>query len=332
MPAHYGQSTSDTRTTYCIALVLKNLVGTLKQVSGRRQRPDLHLMEQERPNPFDLFLVAALFGLLVYLFFPTLKEIALICWTDDDYSHGTLLPFVSLYMLWDQRDVLKNAVKNGGTTSIARGELLLVSGLAAFFVGQVSGISFASWVAFFPTIIAAVYLSCGRDLAWTTAWPVLLLFMAKPLPDSLVVRLFWPLQVLAAKASYGVLDLLGVPVYMMGNIIEIPQMKLLVEEACSGMRSVMALLTLSLVVIYFLPLRLFFKFALVAASILVAVVLNIFRVGLTGILAHFYSPSAATGFFHTFSGLVVFIVGLPVLYGIGVLLLKLDRHLQRRKS
>ena len=108
------------------------------------------------------------------------------------------------------------------------------------------------------------------------------------------------------------------------HIIELAQATVGVEEACSGMRSVMALVTLACIVIYFIELRLLSKFALVAASVLVAVVLNVFRVALTGLLAHFYSPAAATGFFHTFSGMVVFVVGLPILYYIGTLLLRFD--------
>jgi exosortase len=157
--------------------------------------------------------------------------------------------------------------------------------------------------------------------------PVLLLFMAKPLPDSIVVRLFWPLQVLAARVSKLALELFNVPVYLSGNIIEIPEMRLLVEEACSGMRSVMALLTLSLIVIYFVPLRWYSKLILVAASVVTAIVINVCRVAMTGLLAHFYDPSTATGFFHTFSGMIVFVVGLPVLYGVGLLLTKAEAKL-----
>ncbi len=93
-----------------------------------------------------------------------------------------------------------------------------------------------------------------------------------------------------------------------------PNMKLMVEEACSGMRSVMALLTLALIMIYFSSLNWLGKILLILSSLLLAIILNVFRVALTGVLAHFYDPEAATGFFHTFSGLIVFIVGLPVIF------------------
>jgi len=152
----------------------------------------------------------------------------------------------------------------------------------------------------------------------------MLLLMAKPLPDSLVLRIFWPLQVLAARVSKEVLVILGVPTYIKGNVIEIPGMKLLVEEACSGMRSAMAMLTLAFIINYFVKINRFYQIVMVVFSLFVAVVLNVFRVATTGVLAHFYDPASATGFFHTFSGLIVFIIGLPLIYSFGALLEKLN--------
>ncbi len=283
----------------------------------------------------DIALAVGTFSLLLLLFFPTLKEIALICWNDDDYSHGLLLPIVAGFMLWDRRaSIVPRLIrasspdlpveKKKKENSVLLAELLVLVGMFIFFLGAASGISYASWIAFFPTTLGIVHLVFGRTAALTLAPPILLLFMAKPLPDSLVVRIFWPLQVFAAKVSAFVLEVLNVPVYLSGNIIEIPSMRLLVEEACSGMRSVMALLTLAFIVSYFIDLRKFSKVLLVLSALLVAIVMNVFRVALTGVLAHFYDPKTATGFFHTFSGLIVFIVGLPILYFIGCLLLKWD--------
>ena len=270
---------------------------------------------------------------LLYLFFPTLRYIAEVCWSDDDYSHGILLPLVSAYMIWDRWDQIIASVRQSqekipsdpsGEFKILLPSCILFFGLLLFFFGTASGIFFANWIAFFPAMLGLIFLSFGKTLTLISASPLLILFMAKPLPDSLVVRIFWPLQVFAARVSAKTLELLDVPVYLTGNIIEIPGMKLLVEEACSGMRSVMALVTLALIVIYFIELRWFSKLAIVALSLLVAVMLNIFRVALTGLLAYFYDPAAATGFFHSFSGLIVFLVGLPILYYAGLGLLRLE--------
>ena len=270
----------------------------------------------------------ALFSFLALgaLFYTTLKEIARICYTDDDYSHGLLLPLVSLYMLWDQKDYIKEKLleSKNDTANIILPLFVLLGGLLVFLTGQATGINYTSWISFFPIVLSVIYLTFGKTFAFISFAPVMLLLMAKPLPDSLILRIFWPLQVLAARVSKVVLSGLGVPTYLRGNIIEIPGMKLLVEEACSGMRSAMAMLTLAFIINYFLKITRFQQLIMVAFSLLVAVILNVFRVATTGVLAHFYDPESATGFFHTFSGLIVFIVGLPLIYSFGYFLEKIN--------
>lgn len=298
------------------------------------------MSEQKPLSVVDFGIISALGALLVYLFYPTLREIAIICWNDDDYSHGILLPFVAGYMMWDSREMLRKRFAESrqriATTGSDGGKIIatltLIAGLLLFFIGDTSGISFATWASFFPVVLAVIYLTFGRTVAFSVAPAILILFLAKPLPDSLVVRLFWPLQVFAAKFSTWTLELLGVPVFLSGNIIEIPTMKLLVEEACSGMRSVIALFTLCCIIIYFIELRWFSKLALVITSVVIAICMNVFRVALTGVLAHFYDPDSASGFFHTFEGLIVFIVALPLLWGMGKLLFKLEAALKKRKG
>jgi len=261
--------------------------------------------------------------LLGYMYGPTLAWIADICWNDNDYSHGLLLPFISIYIIWNLRNERWPLIQEKLNSIEQRQDLkrlsplgatLLIGGLLLFFVGQLSQSAFASWLSIFPVLVGILYLVLGPIVAPYFAGPVLLNFMAKPMPDSLTVSIFWPLQVMAAKISAMVLKLFDVPVYLVGNIIEIPHMRLLVEEACSGMRSVMSLVTVACIIPFLFPLSRWAKLAVLIASILLAVGLNVVRVAATGLLAHFYDPSAAEGFFHEFSGLVVFIIGLTILY------------------
>lgn len=284
-------------------------------------------LKSEKYSVINILLGLLLLLLIVALYFPALREIALICWNDDDYSHGLILPLVMCYMWWDRQEEILNEL-NRDKQSHSKFKIfifitLLLAGLIILALGTASQLSFFSWVSFFPVIIAIIGLCFSSTVLKFFYGPFLLLFMAKPLPDSIVVRIFWPLQVLAAKIAAFTLDILQVPVYISGNVIEIPNMKLMVEEACSGMRSVMALLTLSFIMIFFSSLNLLGKLSLVFSSLLLAIALNVFRVSLTGVLAHFYDPDAATGFFHEFSGLLVFIVGLPILFSIATFLSKL---------
>lgn len=257
---------------------------------------------------------------LALLFGPTLKHIALICWNEEDYSHGLLLPFISAYFLYERRRELREFFVTSSAAPVpfsSIGLALLIAGLLIFYLGSVSSISFVSWFGFFPTALGAMYLMFGTAVAPFLTTPLLLNYMAKPIPDSLVPKLFFPLQVLAAKISAWVLEALNVPIYVSGNIIEIPHMQLMVEEACSGMRSVFALLTVAIVVLYAVKMPFLYKVLVFISALVTAVVLNVCRVAATGLLAHFYDPETARGFFHSFAGMVVFLVGLVILYSIG---------------
>lgn len=264
---------------------------------------------------------AVFFVLLALLFGKTIAGIAAICWTDDDYSHGLLLPFIAAYLLWTKQEEVRAALFEQGEPEFSRsGLVLLLCGVFLAALGGITDILFAKWLALFPTVIGGLQLILGTRRAALFVMPIVLLFMAKPIPDSLVPKLFFPLQVFAARVSASTLRLLDVPVYLRGNIIEIPHMSLMVEEACSGIRSLMALLTVALIVVLLVPLRNWMRLLILAVSVVTAVALNVLRIALTGVLAHFVDPSTATGFFHTFSGLIVFVLGLAIVYGFAALL------------
>lgn len=274
------------------------------------------------PNAAESAVALIPLALLLWLFYPTLRDTALICWENEDYSHGLLLPVIAGYFIhtnWDRIRPRLYDVRAKSAVSIS-GTLLLVAGMLVFALGEISNLLFIRWFAFFPATVGLMFLLLSPRRAFPFVGPLLLNFMAKPLPDSLIPKLFFPLQVMAARVSAKVLELLNVPVYLKGNIIEIPGMQLMVEEACSGLRSLMALLTVAFIVLYSIELRFFAKLCLVAASVFIAIALNVVRVASTGVLAHFYDPKAATGFFHTFSGLVVFILGLVILFSFGAFL------------
>lgn len=252
-------------------------------------------------------------NLLIFLglYYQTIKETALICWNNDDYSHGIILPLITIYLIKQNLPLIKK--ENKPEIFSVAGLILLIIGLLILLVGSLTDLLYLRWISLFITLTGLIYLNLSKEVAKQIITPLLLIFMAKPLPDSLIPKLFFPLQVLAAKISYRVLDLLEVPVHLKGNIIEIPGMQLMVEEACSGMRSLIALLTVATIVVSSMELKLLQKLLILALSIIIAIVLNIFRVATTGLLAQFVSHSAASGFFHTFSGLIVFIIGLIIL-------------------
>ncbi len=266
----------------------------------------------------SLLFLSVSIAILVFAFFEVLAKIYDIAMNNDDYSHGLLLPFVAAYLVWIRKDEISESLSSLDPNKFKKKEFtknLLSIGLATFgavlFVAwRLSGLTFLGWVGFFSCFLAVICFSTRSPLLWTILGPISLMYMIHPLPASIVPRLFNPLQAMAAKASELALIVLGVPVFVQGNIIESPGMTLLVEEACSGLRSVFAMATVAMIVPMMYKISIFSRIVLLVLALALAVLLNTFRVVATGLMAHFYDPSAAEGFFHTFTGMIVFIVGL----------------------
>ena len=277
-------------------------------------------------NTLNVLLILLIAVDLFTMYWPVLQNVAAICWNDDDHSHGLLLPFISLYLLWEKRDEIANAISESEVSksyaNYLLGVFLLLLGGFIFLLGVASKLLFPQWFSLFVVGLGCCMLIFTRRLGLLVFLPFALNYMALPIPRSVIPKLFNPFQVFAAKVSAMTLELLQVPVYLRGNIIEIPGMLLLVEEACSGIRSLISIVTVAMIVCYLVKVPVYMKALLLLFSVFVAVALNVVRVSLTGVLAHFFSPDLATGFFHEFSGLVIFVIGLFIIYGVARLFLR----------
>jgi exosortase len=111
-----------------------------------------------------------------------------------------------------------------------------------------------------------------------------------------------------------VLPLFGVPALREGNVIILPAMALEVAEACSGIRSLLSLTTLAIIYGYFMETRLWIRIVLALASVPIAVAANSLRIVGTGLLVQYWDPGKGEGFFHLFSGWLIFVVSLVMLY------------------
>jgi exosortase len=154
----------------------------------------------------------------------------------------------------------------------------------------------------------------GWQLLKELRFALLVLLLAIPLPAIIYNQITFPLQILASKLASGLLPLFGVPVLREGNVIELPLMKLEVAEACSGIRSLMSLFTLSVFYGYFMEKSIWRRTLLVLASIPIAIAANAVRILGTGLCVQYWDPDKALGFFHEFSGWVIFVVSLACLY------------------
>jgi exosortase/archaeosortase family protein len=203
-------------------------------------------------------------------------------WSNDpNFSHGFFVPAFSLFVLWQDRARLAREPREPSSWGL----LVIAFALSVLLVG-VLGAELFPWA--------------------------FLVFMI-PIPAIVFTQITFPLQMLASKIAALLLPIAGVPVLREGNVIHLPAMSLEVAEACSGVRSLLSLMTLAIIYGYLTETRIWVRIVLATASIPIAVAANSVRIVGTGLLVQHWDPDKAQGFFHTFSGWLVFVVSLAML-------------------
>jgi exosortase D (VPLPA-CTERM-specific) len=137
-----------------------------------------------------------------------------------------------------------------------------------------------------------------------------------PIPALIINQVTFPLQSLASKLASAQLQIVGVPVFLQGNVIYIAAMPLEVAQACSGVRSLLTLVTLAIIYGYLMETRIWVRVALVLSAVPIAVAANSFRIFGTGLILQYWDPDKAEGFYHAFGGWVIFVVALVMLFAV----------------
>ena len=227
-----------------------------------------------------------------------------------DFSHGFLIPFFAAFLLWDKREQLRS-------TPIApswAGVSLVAAGLIALLLGVLGADLFFQRTSFVVLVAGLVWTLLGKKMLGQLKFVLFVLLLAIPLPAIIYNQITFPLQMWASSLSSRLLQVVGVPVLQMGNIIRLPAMDLEVAEACSGIRSLMSLFTVAVIYGYFLERETWRRVLLALSSIPIAVTANVLRIFGTGLCVQYWDPEKAMGFFHEFSGWLVFLVSLGCLY------------------
>jgi exosortase A len=233
--------------------------------------------------------------------------------SDDNYSHGFLIVPLALYLVWERRSRLAAAAPEPS----AAGLFLALVGVGLLAAGTLGAELFLARLAMIVVLAGAVLFLYGWRWLRVLAFPLLVLLFMIPLPALVFNQVALPLQLIASRAGTATLQMAGVPVLREGNVIVLAHTTLEVAEACSGIRSLVSLLTLATVYGYFLDPRASVRMAVALSAIPVAIVANAVRVAGTGLMAQYFGPAAAEGFFHTFSGWVVFTVAFGALFLVG---------------
>jgi exosortase len=257
-----------------------------------------------------LLAYVGLAGAFVYLYGAVLGKLAHDWANDGNYSHGFLIPPIAAYLAWERRARLQ-ALRLRPTVV---GFVVVVLSLMVLVAGTLGAELFLTRVSLIGVIAGVILALAGWQHLRTLAFPVAFLLLMIPIPAIIFNQIAFPLQLTASRLGAGVLSTAGIPVLREGNVIVLATTTLEVAEACSGIRSLISLLMLAIVLGYFSDGRAWARTTIALASVPIAIVANGLRVAGTGIAAHFLGPSAAEGFFHNFSGWLLFSVALVLLF------------------
>lgn len=260
-------------------------------------------------------------------------------WTDENYSHGLLVPFVIAFIIWLKFDELKKVAR---TTQFWLGGSIVICALFMLLGGTLGAELFIQRMSLVTMLAGIVIFFFGERIFRMLLIPFTLLLLAIPIPQIIFNKIAFPLQIYASQLAVWGIRLFGVPTVRKGNVIEIlPEgavqvIALEVVEACSGIRSLMTLMTLGLILAYWtrdkLPDQTKVRFSFLAnadfwrglilmiSAVPIAILTNAGRVTATGVLTYYYGKKATEGFAHDAAGWLVYIVALVLLIGLNFLL------------
>jgi exosortase len=292
----------------------------------------------------------AIAAALAFVYFTVLIKLSRDWWSDENYSHGLLVPFIIGFIVWQER---KRFTEQKGTSALWIGAICVSFALIALWAGTAGAELFAQRASLLLMLVGIVIYFFGFRIIRVVAVPMLLLALAIPIPQIIFNKIAFPLQLFASKCAVAAMSFLEIPVLRQGNVIELMPLganepkRLAVVEACSGIRSLITLVTLAVVYAYFTrpkvaqtsvcdapekaQTKVYATFGfwrsviLIASAVPIAILTNAARVSGTGVLAHYYGTKVADGFFHSFSGWVIYLVAAALLFATGWALDKTPR-------
>jgi exosortase len=247
--------------------------------------------------------------LLLALFYPTLKWLVGEWLGNDYYSHGPLVPLISAFLAW--RLWVKWPLEQRRIEPAAMGLLPLSAGLIAYLYALLQRAYFAASLAMILIIAGLVWYLLGTAALRRFAFPIGFLLFMVPLP--FVEPLSVPLAQLTGVVSAAIVRLFGVPITVNGAQITLPRAELVVGAQCSGLRSIVTLMTLVALVIFLLEGVWWKKLLLALSSIVIAALGNVMRVASLLAVANIWGADAAFKYYHDYSGIVFFLSALALL-------------------
>ncbi len=250
-----------------------------------------------------------LFLLAAWLYAPLAFHLAGEWWRDPNYTHGFFVPVFSLFLVWEARGRLQALQMKPAWSGL----VMLILALIALVLGTISSEFFLSRISLLLLISGAVVFFAGWQHLGAISFP--LAFLVLMLPSSTILnQITFPLQIIASKTASVLLMVAGIPVAGEGNIILLPNARLEVAEACSGIRSLFSLISLTVIYGYLAETKIAFRVLLGLMTVPVSILANALRIAVTGVAVQHWGVAGAQGTLHLLSGWLIFIGSLALIF------------------
>ncbi|MBI4698892.1 MAG: exosortase/archaeosortase family protein [Nitrospirae bacterium] len=268
-------------------------------------------------------IIAVLLGAVYY---PELYSMVMVWAGKKEYSHGFLIPLISSYIIWTKREEFRNTI----VTPEGKGFAVLMAGVFLYVIGNAAFEYFIRQVSFIITIIGLIYFLLGKEMLKRLIFPVSYLFFMIPVPYIVMNNIAISLRLVDATVTFKVLHFFGMPIFQSGATLELPNMTLIVADLCTGILSIVAIISLSVFYAYITQRTIISRLALILLSIPIAVISNMFRLIITVTMAYFIGERALSSAIHEFHGTANFLLTVALLVLAGKLIKKYEMKFWNR--
>ena len=250
-------------------------------------------------------------ALLGFIYFDGLKDLLHVWETKLEYSYGYLIPFITLFLVWQRKNDLERIPFSGSWI----GALVVLFGLGMSVLGEMTTLYLVIQISMVIVLAGIALALTGREAFRFVRIPILFLIFMVPLPSFFLQEISGVLQLISSAIGVSIIRLFGISVFLEGNVIDLGALKLQVVEACSGLRYLFPLMTLGFIAAYFFKVSLWKRAIVFLSTIPITVLMNSFRIGVIGVLVEYWGSGMAYGFLHDFEGWAVFMACTAVLVG-----------------
>ncbi len=230
-------------------------------------------------------------------------------WKVEDYNYCYLIPLVAIYLVWEKRHAISNMPANRDWW----GAVPFFIGIALFWIGELASEYYTLFLSFWFVCVGLLLFEMGRKRLKIILFPVLFSITMFPFPNFIHHKFSLHLKLISSRIGVEMVQIYGLPAFREGNIIDLGFVQLQVVDACSGLRYLLPLLILSILVAYFYRSAAWKRIVIVLSSIPIAIFTNSIRIALTGIIYKHWGAEVAEGFFHGFSGWLIFVLSFILL-------------------